>query len=77
MFVWNVLCSRFYLLPLNIFLVVRGLKVNPVLNMWSHQHRVRGDSNFPGPAGQLLLVQIRMPLTSLKEFKHNVNGRQE
>ncbi|GAB0186314.1 hypothetical protein GRJ2_001096700 [Grus japonensis] len=36
---------------LNVFLVVRGPKLNTVLEVRPHQCRVQGDNHFPTPAG--------------------------
>jgi len=40
--------------PLNVLLVVRGLKLNKVLEVQPHQSRVQGDHHCPRPAGHTI-----------------------
>ncbi|KAK4814532.1 hypothetical protein QYF61_022021 [Mycteria americana] len=39
---------------LNVFLVVRGPKLNTVFEVWPHQCRVQGHDHFPSPAGHTI-----------------------
>ncbi|KAK4813930.1 hypothetical protein QYF61_003000 [Mycteria americana] len=39
---------------LNVFLVVRGPKLNTVFEVWPHQCRVQGHDHFPTPAGHTI-----------------------
>ncbi|KAK4824730.1 hypothetical protein QYF61_018118, partial [Mycteria americana] len=46
--------SRDTLQHLNVFLVVRGPKLNTVFEVRPHQCRAQGDSHFPSPAGHTI-----------------------
>ncbi|GAB0190507.1 hypothetical protein GRJ2_001516000 [Grus japonensis] len=47
-------CSSDMLQHLNVFFVVRGPKLNTVLEVQPHQCRVQGDDHFPSPAGHTI-----------------------
>ncbi|KAK4813860.1 hypothetical protein QYF61_001958 [Mycteria americana] len=47
-------CSLDALQHLNVFLVVRGPKLNTVFEVRPHQCRVQGDNHFPTPAGHTI-----------------------
>jgi len=55
---------------LNVLLVVRGPKLDTVLEVWPHQCWVQGHYYLPIPAGHTVPDRARMPLAFLATWAH-------